>query len=120
MDEETIAELLTRSQECQECHGKGEIGEMHGFEPGGVDPEDSRTECSKCQGSGYIIDSVITDLLIKHGIRGKEMGEIAEAIYEHYRSKLMDAYKRGTKEAVIKELEARQEPQEGQEDAGEQ
>ena len=114
MDEETIAELLTRSQECPECHGKGEIGEMHGFEPGGVDPDDSRTECPKCMGSGYIIDSVITDLLIKQGIRGRAMAEIAEGIYEHYKSKLMDAYKRGAKEAVIKELQDRQEPQEGQ------
>lgn len=117
MDEQTISELLTRSQECPECHGTGEIGEVRGFGPGGQDPEDSRTECSKCQGSGYIIDSVITDLLIKHGIRGREMGEVAEGIYEHYRSKLIDAYKRGAKEAVIKELQARQEPQESQEDA---
>jgi DnaJ-class molecular chaperone len=89
MDEKEIGELLTRSRECQVCGGTGKV---------------SSGQCDKCHGNGYILDSVITDLLISHGIKGREMVDVAEAIFEHYEDKLMESYKRGARENILQEL----------------
>lgn len=93
MDEKEIGELLTRSRECQVCGGIGKV---------------SSGQCDKCHGNGYVLDSVITDLLIGHGLKGREMVDVAEAIFEHYEAKLMESYKRGARENILQEIKKRQ------------
>jgi len=89
MDEKEIGELLTRSRECEICGGTGQV---------------TSGECANCHGNGYVLDSVITDLLIGHGIKGREMVDMAMAIFDYYQDKLLEAYKRGARENILQEL----------------
>ena len=86
-----IKELLNRTMQCPSCAGAGikeEKSESTSAEP-------IKKMCEVCNGTGIVLDSFITDLMIKNGIKGKALVEFAEEIYKHYEIKLEDSYNRG-------------------------
>lgn len=89
---EEIKELLNRTKQCIECKGTGFVDNQN-------NTTEAKIMCQTCNGSGMILDSFITDEMIKNGIKGKAMVEFAEKIYTHYAQKLYDAYQRGISES---------------------
>jgi len=81
-------ELLNRTIQCAKCGGTGLV-------ENNKESTAAKKMCDVCGGTGIILDSFITDLMIKNGIKGKAMVKFAESVFKHYESKLQDSYNRG-------------------------